>query len=190
MDENQMLQILAQLDAQQRNDQLSQLGFTNQLAQNQQNNQSEQQFLANSRADYVPSSGFTPGVTNFYGANQGGGGGGGGGFGTYAGLSAMAASRDNSQQAEADAAAQRALQLQIANMNHAIDQGRLNLDTQLGTGNLQLGQSRLALDDLLGKRSQQLQASEQFGARSTRQLSAPRGHVLPSLQPIVGRSQI
>lgn len=118
-----------------------------------------------------------------------GGGGGYGGGGSLASLAAGSGQNNYAQQA-ADAAAQRALQLQIAQMGNAIDQGRLNLDTQLGQGNLQIGQNRLALDDLLGKRSQQLQASEQFGQRATRQLVAPGGKVNPTIAPIVGRSQI
>lgn len=126
-------------------------------------------------------------------SSSGGGGGGGGGYGggtNLGGLASLASGGGYGAQQSADAAAQRAMQLQIAQMQHGIDQGRLNLDTTLGQGNLQIGQNRLALDDLLGKRSQALQASEQFGQRATRQLVAPGGKVNPTIAPIVGRSQI
>ena len=82
------------------------------------------------------------------------------------------------------------LDREIANLENALGQGRLNLDTQLGQGNLALGQDRLALDKLLGENAQKLQAGQLYAERATRQLNAPGGQIRPSLQPIVGRSQI
>lgn len=112
----------------------------------------------------------------------------GGGGSNLGGIAALASGGGGS--ANADAAAQRALELQIAQLQNATNQQRNAQDYQLGQGNLSLGQSRLALDDLLGKRSQQLQGAEQFATRATRQLAAPGGKLNPTLAPIMGISSI
>lgn len=122
--------------------------------------------------------------------NGGIGGSGGGGRMTPGSLAGIGGAYASNAQNEADAAAARAMQLQIAQMQNGTAQQRNNQDYQLGQGNLSLGQSRLALDDLLGKRSQQLQGAQEFATRATRQLAAPGGKLNPTLAPIMGVSSI
>lgn len=89
-----------------------------------------------------------------------------------------------------------------------MDRLRLGLDRELGRGNLDLGRGQLSLSRELGRRglalderslaentrlterNQRLQGQEMLASRATRQLAAPGGAVLPSLQPIMGRSRI
>jgi hypothetical protein len=54
----------------------------------------------------------------------------------------------------------------------------------------ELGNKRISLDKLLGTQSNQLQARNMLNQRSTRQLTAPQGQVVPSMAPILGRGQI
>lgn len=67
---------------------------------------------------------------------------------------------------------------------------QFGLSRELGRGQLALGQKELSENTRLRERDQTLTGQNMLAQRATRQLAAPGGGVLPSLQPILGRSRI